>query len=107
MSKTIKVYNEQITKEWRKLFGTDELPIKSVIPHIIETTTNFCNAFMLDIDKLTKKQVDALTKYLLEQTHLDAGEIKKDVVPKGVPILIDENSQYKIYENGELIEVET
>ena len=84
---TIRVHNKQRAEEWIKVLGTDEVPIKSMLLHRVETPIGEKDAYMMDVEKLTKEQQEALIKHLAGKFNLDKEEVRRDVFMKGVPIL--------------------
>jgi len=76
---TVKVHNEERAKRWIELLGTDELPIMSMILHRVKTPKGVSNAFMLDVEKLTKEQQDAMIKHLAKEFNLNEEEVRRDV----------------------------
>jgi len=84
------VHNKQRAEEWRKVLGTDELPIKSMLSHRVRTPIGEKDAYMMDVEELTKEQQEALIKHLAKKFNLDEEEVRRDVFKIGVPILRDD-----------------
>lgn len=87
--KKVKVHNKQRAGEWIKVLGTDEVPIQSMVLHRVETPIGEKDAYMMDVEKLTKEQREALIKHLAEKFNLDKEEVRRDVFTKGVPVLYE------------------
>jgi len=84
---TVKVHNKQRAEEWIKVLGTDELPIKSMMLHRVRTPIGEKDAYMMDVEKLTREQQETLIKHLAKKFNLNEEEVGRDVFKKGVPIL--------------------
>lgn len=87
---TVKVHNKQRAEEWVKVLGTDEVPITSMLLHRVETPIGEKDAYMMDVEKLTKEQEEALINHLAEKFKLDKEEVRRDIFTKSVPVLYED-----------------
>lgn len=72
-----------------KIFGTDTLPIKSIIPSEITIllSKEKVSVYFLDFKKITPEQKQKLYNYLSEKHGVSKKIIEQDLSTKGFPIL--------------------
>ena len=87
---TVRVYNKERAKEWKKVLGTDNVPIVSLIsqPFNLPIGEKYC--YLLDLKQLSKEQKENLIKHLTEKFKLDKMFVEKNIEKQGVPILVDD-----------------
>lgn len=82
------IYNKERKEEFLKVFGTDTIMVKSMIPEYIITPNQEKQlAYFLDLDSLTLEQRENLILHLSEKFNQPIEFVRKDLDNIGVPIL--------------------
>jgi hypothetical protein len=76
--------------EWREVFGTDSLPVKSMIP-AWASAPGIARAqfYQLDLDALTVEQLGRLVQHTAAKFALPVQQVRDGLVEHGMPLLAD------------------
>ncbi|MEI2773372.1 MAG: hypothetical protein V9G98_22465 [Candidatus Competibacter sp.] len=78
----VRAISQRRQAEWTRIFGTDELPVRSGYP---STTPTGCLAYRLDEHKLHWMQRERLVNHLVRRERMSAEEARL-LVREGLPI---------------------
>ena len=87
--------NTEKAKEFMEVLGTLTVNVKSPIPEYISTPHHGkVLAYFLDLDLITKKQLENLIKHLSEKFNQSIDFVKENLDKFGVPILQNDCSLF-------------
>ena len=87
--------NTEKAKEFMEVLGTLTVNVKSPIPEYISTPHHGkVLAYFLDLDLITKEQLENLIKYLSEKFNQSIDFVKENLDKFGVPILQNDCSLF-------------
>ncbi len=88
MTTTATIHDPERKGFWLETLGTDTVPVVSIVPIMASTPKNRegHSCYLLDIQKLTDEQQNALLDALAKKFDLPADIAKKEFYENGVPI---------------------
>lgn len=79
--------NDQFAAEWEPVLGTRRLPVQSPIRrHVMLEGVGTTYAYMLALDQLSERQINAMAAHLSKKTGVDPATIRTEILRDGFPI---------------------
>jgi len=76
--------------DWQKVFGSLEVQIKSPASHLVNILDEPKEAYFLDLDSLTEKQMTRLVSHIAWKFHVLQSVVERDLKERGCPILAED-----------------
>lgn len=83
----VKVLDEERAAEFKAMFGTAEVCVKSPVPTMVEIDGEQKLAYMLDIEMLTSEQMDRMVAHIARKFELPEEYVMQNIVRAGLPVL--------------------
>jgi hypothetical protein len=79
-------------EQWRRVFGSDTVPIKSPIPvHAHLPGLGLRKVYLVEVGALSAEQIEAVIAHLAERFCVEAREVRADLLAEhGLPILAED-----------------
>lgn len=86
---TVTVIDEERAAEFRAVFGSDTVPVKSIVPVVatLDHLEGEQEVYMLDLDALTNAQHDRLVAHLARKFDAREADVEGALKALGMPIL--------------------
>lgn len=83
----VKVLDEERAAEFKAMFGTAEVCVKSPVPTMVEVGGEQKLAYMLDIELLTSEQMDTMVDFIARKFGVTQEYVMQNIARAGLPVL--------------------